>query len=103
MPFDTQGNSLIVYFGFGDTLLVHAGHPDEPTIQELVIWNKETELTLGERISETEFQSEWHGKKTDEIEGPNIRLQFNCVESVDILIEELQQVKRRIIRGMAKE
>lgn len=100
MPIEFNDRNTRILFGEGDILLLQADHSEKEDIKELVII-KEDEISLGIGEYYPNPDKYW-GKKSTEFTD-YVRLQFQCVESVDGFIEELLKVKAAILEEHRKK
>lgn len=89
-----QGKEIIVAFGTGDVTISAASPVKDGLNTELVFSNATAQRKIGEVCEEA------IGVRTDELEGPVIRLQFNKLDSLRVVENMLLAVKRDMEAAM---
>ena len=83
-----EGNQLIVQLGTGDVIISAAAPKFGALNTELVFSNSTIEHGIGDECNESV------GIKTDKLDGPVIRLQFNKLASLQVVEDMLIAVKK---------
>lgn len=89
-----QGREIIVAFGTGDVTVSTASPVKDGLNTEVVFSNATAQRKIGEVCEEA------IGVRTDELEGPVIRLQFNKLDSLRVVEDMLLAVKRDMEAAM---
>lgn len=83
-----EGNQIVVVFGTGDVIISAASPVRGGLNTELVFSNSTKEHAIGDTCPES------IGVSTDELDGPVIRLQFNRLESLQVVEDTLLAIKK---------
>jgi hypothetical protein len=89
MPIYEGDGSLILHFGRGDVAVV-TGRNTEKDYEDELCFVRQSEHEIGAPVD-----PELAGKATDVVDCP-VRLVFDNVESLDVVIEELQKLRAKM-------
>lgn len=89
MPAYQSGQSICLHFGWGD-IGVCLGRNVTKSFEDELVFSPSTPHVIGEPTTELE------GKTTDEIPAP-VRMIFENVESLDVVVDQLNLLRQKIV------
>lgn len=95
--FGKHENVVVATFGTGDIRMTPARWVDENHESLLLFYNDSKPRKIGE------VSDEWSGKSSDELEKPELVLQFNKPESITALIHSLVELQKELFDAQKSE